>query len=97
MSAQPLDVYDFMYKNGMCSQQAGLYDAWAWHLENQANYKAADKVYGRGLDALVDREAKAGLDKRRQQFQAGLWIRIDLIRIRIQHFCSIRIQFRIRI
>jgi hypothetical protein len=22
---------------------------------------------------------------------AGLWIRIDLIRIRIQHFCSIRI------
>jgi hypothetical protein len=30
-------------------------------------------------------------------FQAGLWIRIDLIRIRIQHFCSIRIQFRIRI
>jgi type IV secretory pathway ATPase VirB11/archaellum biosynthesis ATPase len=27
---------------------------------------------------------------------AGLWIRIDLIRIRIQHFCSIRIRFRIR-
>jgi hypothetical protein len=30
-------------------------------------------------------------------FKAGLWIRIDLIRIRIQHFCSIRIQNRIRI
>jgi hypothetical protein len=27
----------------------------------------------------------------------GLWIRIDLMRIRIQHFFSIRIQFRIRI
>jgi hypothetical protein len=27
-------------------------------------------------------------------FLAGLWIRIDLIRIRIQHFCSIR--FRIQ-
>jgi hypothetical protein len=26
-----------------------------------------------------------------------VWIRIDLIRIRIQHFCSIRIRFRIRI
>jgi hypothetical protein len=25
-------------------------------------------------------------------FSAGLWIRIDLMRIRIQHFCSIRIQ-----
>jgi hypothetical protein len=30
--------------------------------------------------------------------KSGLWwIRIDLIQIRIQHFCSIRIQFRIRI
>jgi hypothetical protein len=29
--------------------------------------------------------------------QPGLWIRVSLIRIRIQHFCSIRIQFRIRI
>jgi hypothetical protein len=28
--------------------------------------------------------------------QTGLWIRIDLILIRIQHFCSIRIQFRIQ-
>jgi hypothetical protein len=25
---------------------------------------------------------------------AGLWIRIDLIRIRIQHFCSIRIRIQ---
>jgi hypothetical protein len=30
-------------------------------------------------------------------FQAGLWIRIDLIRIRIQHFCSIRIRIKFRI
>jgi hypothetical protein len=29
--------------------------------------------------------------------KAGLWIRIDLIQIRIQHFCSIWIQNRIRI
>jgi hypothetical protein len=33
----------------------------------------------------------------RTHFLLGLWIRIDLIRIRIQHFCSIRIRFRIRI
>jgi hypothetical protein len=30
-------------------------------------------------------------------FLAGLWIRIDLIRIRIQHFCSIRFRIRFRI
>jgi hypothetical protein len=29
--------------------------------------------------------------------QPGLWIRIDLIRIRIQHFYSIRIRFQIQI
>jgi hypothetical protein len=38
------------------------------------------------------------LDMLRKGFkQAGLWIRIDLIQIRIQHFCSIRIQNRIQI
>jgi hypothetical protein len=30
-------------------------------------------------------------------FSAGLWIRIDLIGIRIPHFCSIRIRIRFRI
>lgn len=35
----------------------------------QGNYKAADKVYVRGLDAMVDREAKSALEHRRQQFQ----------------------------
>jgi hypothetical protein len=29
--------------------------------------------------------------------EPGLWIRIDIIRIRIQHFCSIRIRIRFRI
>ena len=86
ISAQPLEVYDYMFKNGKCSQQAGLYDAWAWHLESQAHYKLAEKIYGRGIDALTDREAKAGLEQRKQQFQAGLRIRIHFIRIRIQHF-----------
>jgi hypothetical protein len=28
--------------------------------------------------------------------EPGLWIRIDLIRIRIQHFCSIRIRIQIQ-
>ena len=34
-----------MYNNGICTQQAGLYDAWAWLLETQGNYKAAESVY----------------------------------------------------
>jgi hypothetical protein len=33
-------------------------------------------------------------DMYRYHFWAGLWIRIDLIRIWIQHFCSIRIRIQ---
>jgi hypothetical protein len=38
-----------------------------------------------------------GSQLKKQCFKAGLWIRIDLILIQIQHFFSIRIRFRIRI
>jgi hypothetical protein len=34
---------------------------------------------------------------RAKLFLSGLWIRIDLIRIRIQHFCAIRIRIKFRI
>ena len=61
MSVKPLDVYNFMYSNGMCTQQDGLYDAWAWHLETLNSYKAAEAVYLKGLDALTDPDAKADL------------------------------------
>ena len=69
MSVNPLDVYRFMYSNGMCTLQAGLYDAWAWYLETQNNYKAAEAVYCKGVDALTDREAKEGLASRKAQFE----------------------------
>jgi hypothetical protein len=29
-----------------------------------------------------------------QHLRSGLWIRIDLLQIRIQHFCSIRIRIQ---
>ena len=67
---EPLDVYNFMFTNGMCTQQAGLYDAWAWHLETQTSYETANSVYLKGMDALVDPEAKAGLKERKAQFEA---------------------------
>ena len=45
MAINPLNIYEYMYNNGMCTQQAGLYDAWAWHLETQNKFKAAESVY----------------------------------------------------
>ena len=81
MSAQPLDVYNFMFTNGMCTQQAGLYDAWAWHLETQTSYKKAESVYLKGMDALVDPEAKAGLKERKAQFEARVCRRMKGVEI----------------
>jgi len=72
MSDKPLEVYSFMYKNGICTQQAGLYDAWAWHLELQNSFKNAEAVYRRGLDALTDKESKAGLNGRKLLFETRI-------------------------
>ena len=47
MANTPLEVYKYMYNNGVCTQQAGLYDAWAWYLETQGSFKAAEAVYGK--------------------------------------------------
>jgi hypothetical protein len=50
-----------------------------------------------GVYAVIDLYGVCGQVNIFTLLITGLWIRIDLIRIRIQHFCSIRIQFRIRI
>jgi len=77
MSSTPVEVYSYMYNNGICTQQAGLYDAWAWLLETQGNYKAAESVYGKGVDALTDTEAKAGLNQRKQCFEMRVAKRLN--------------------
>jgi len=70
ISAQPLEVYDFMYKQGVCSQQAGLYEAWAWQLERNGSYKKAEGVFVKGIGAMVDPELKQKLTGKQKQFQA---------------------------
>jgi len=77
ISAQPLEVYDFMYKQGVCSQQAGLYEAWAWQLERASSYKKAEGVFVKGINAMVDQELKQKLMGKQKQFQARVIRRMN--------------------
>jgi len=77
ISAQPLEVYDFMYKQGLCSQQAGLYEAWAWQLERIASYKKAEGVFQKGIGAVVDTDLKQRLTSKQKQFQARVIRRMN--------------------
>ena len=47
MSSTPVEVYKYMYNAGICTQQAGLYDAWAWFLEAQGSFEVANSVYSK--------------------------------------------------
>eukprot|EP00090_Calanus_glacialis_P045458 TRINITY_DN8444_c0_g1_i3.p1 TRINITY_DN8444_c0_g1~~TRINITY_DN8444_c0_g1_i3.p1 ORF type:complete len:1504 (-),score=632.87 TRINITY_DN8444_c0_g1_i3:217-4728(-) len=77
ISSQPLEVYDFMYKQGVCSQQGGLYEAWAWQLERVSSYKKAEGVFVKGIGAMVDPELKQKLMRKQKQFQARVIRRMN--------------------
>jgi len=77
ISSQPLEVYDFMFKQGLCSQQGGLYEAWAWQLEIVGSYKKAEGVFVKGIGAVVDPDLKERLSNKRKQFQARVIRRVN--------------------
>ena len=76
ISSQPLEVYDFMFKQGLCTQQSGLYEAWAWQLERTGSYKNADGVFVKGIGAMVNPEIKDKLKGKQKQFQSRVVRRI---------------------
>ena len=65
-----------MYKQGVCTKQAGLYEAWAYQLELLASYKKADAVFSNGLKAVTEAEMKARLQAKQKQFQARVLRRV---------------------
>ena len=58
-----------MFNNGLCSQKAGLYEAWAWYLETSKAFKKAESVFKKGIAAMTDTESKERLTMRQKQFQ----------------------------
>ena len=69
ISDRPVELYDYMYKNGLCTQLSGLYEAWAWHLESSGSFKKAEGVFVKGLGAMVEQESKGGWQRNKNSFR----------------------------
>jgi len=76
LSTDPLDVFKYMYEHGICTQQHELYESWAWQLERNAAYQSAEKIYLRGIDAMVEPEKKERLTRKRESFQVRVTKRL---------------------
>ena len=77
MASKPLEVFDFMYSNGLCTHLAELFTTWAWYLESSQSYKKAEAVFSKGVDAMVDRDMKAKLRTRQEQFRQRVKRRLN--------------------
>ena len=77
MSGHPVEVYDFMFKQGLCSQQVGLYEIWAWQLEKIGSYKQAESVFVKGIGSLVDLYQREWINSKRTEFQARVIVRMN--------------------
>jgi hypothetical protein len=49
MCSDPIDVYEYMHSQSVCSQLANFYESWAYILEGLGNVKKADEVYSLGI------------------------------------------------
>lgn len=46
----PLEIYNFLYSQGIGTKTTALYEAWAWQVEQVGNIKKADLVYNKGIE-----------------------------------------------
>jgi hypothetical protein len=67
MSQDPLEICNFMNVNEIGTKLALYWIAWAFYLEKNSNFKAADKVYLNGIRQLA--QPKDLLSRRYRQFQ----------------------------
>lgn len=51
MSSNPLEIYQTMEAKGLCLLLADFYITWAWEMEKAGNFKRAEAIYERGLQA----------------------------------------------
>ena len=77
MASKPLEVFEFMYSEGMCTHLSDLFITWAWYLESAQSYKKAETVFTKGIDAMVDRETRERLRIRQEQFRSRVKRRLN--------------------
>ena len=65
----PIQVFQFMHKGGICTARPELYVNWAWVLEQAGNVKKAERVFKQGV-TNVGEEHREDLKKKHHHFQA---------------------------
>jgi hypothetical protein len=68
MSESPLELYNYMYKNQICTRLSELYVNWAWELEAVGRTKKAEQVFREGIKS-VEEDQKDMLEKKFHHFQ----------------------------
>ena len=77
MASKPLEVFDFMYSNALCTLLAEFYTTWAWYLECSQSYKRAEEIFTKGVYAMVDGEMKGRMRTRQEQFRQRVQRRLN--------------------
>ena len=49
LCGEPLEIFNYMHSQSICSGLAQFYEAWAFVLESVGNTKKADEVYNLGI------------------------------------------------
>lgn len=71
LSANPLEVYNYMHSVEVCDRLAKFYIEWAWELEQVNNFKRAEQIFAIAEDKISsDSEERETLELKHKQFQA---------------------------
>ena len=77
MAQKPLDLYNFMHTNNLCTKLPEFYIHWSWQLEESGHYKKAEQAFKAGQE-MVDRDDPKFelMEMKHRQFQARVMKRM---------------------
>ena len=71
MAQKPLDLYNFMFTNQLCTKLPDFYINWAWQLEENGMIKKADQAFRNGIDMVDHSDPKFEvMETKHRQFQS---------------------------
>ena len=76
LSKNPLEVYNYMYTEGVCDQVAKFYIELAWELEQRNNFKKAEQTFKVAGQKITNREDIELVLTKHKQFQARVMKRM---------------------
>ena len=71
MAQKPLDLYNFMFSNQLCTKLPDFYINWAWQLEENGFIKKAEQAFKSGIDMVDHNDPKFEvMENKHRQFQS---------------------------